>query len=252
MTSSELLFSMILAVTKTYQIDHLTLFDTMLKTVLARLDVRPYNHVAETLRLVKETVLVMDFINISDAVQRNLKFQVDQLVPNLQTVFLDSKTGSKSKSIKTDSDSGVVRLSKDHVDSYTSCLQLLQAICQVDDSWAAQVATVCKSAKMAAAFNTYVATMSDRRSWLTVEFMFLAKILAESESGWRKVLAEMVADRDKIGLVSEALKAKNVGDGAVVKKALGLLSLAEVPETCFVATAGEAKEDDIRVAGEET
>ena len=78
MTSSELLFSMILSVTKTYQIDHLTLFDTMLKTVLARLDVRPYNHVAETLRLVKETVLVMDFINISDAVQRNLKFQVDQ------------------------------------------------------------------------------------------------------------------------------------------------------------------------------
>ena len=83
--------------------DHVALFDVMLKTASARLDSKPYNHVAEALHLVRETILDMELNDVSDASGRNFKFQVDQLLPNLQTVFLDSKTGAKlSRSSKVD------------------------------------------------------------------------------------------------------------------------------------------------------
>merc|ERR550519_2036147 len=243
--SSEILFSFIMEVTKSYSTDHVALFDMMLKTVLARLDVRPYNHVAEALRLVKETILDMELTDVSDATGRNLKFQVDQLLPNLQTVFLDSKTGTKhSRSSKSDPENN--RLSRENLETYTGCLQLLQTIASVE-GWATQVAHICKSSKMSSAYSTHLNDCGPNAEWksnLTVEFLSLAKELSEHDSNWKKVMSELIEDEQKVEMVSETLKS-NCNDPATIRKALVLLSMKDVPENCFVTPKDEREEPTI-------
>lgn len=245
LNSSEILFSFILEVTKSYCTDHVALFDMMLKTVLARLDSKPYNHVSEALRLVKETILDMELKDVSDATGRNLKFQVDQLLPNLQTVFLDSKTGSKhSRSSKVDGEN--VRLSKDNIETYTGCLQLLQTISGVE-GWSAQVASICKSSKMSSAYSTHLSECGPNVEWksnLTVEFLSLAKEMSENDLSWRKVLSELIEDEHKIEMVSETLKS-NCNNPATIKKALKLLSLTDIPENCFVIPKDNLEEPTV-------
>merc|ERR1719508_291436 len=244
--SSEILFSFILEVTKSYSTDYIALFDMMLKTVLARLDVKPYNHVAEALRLVNQTLLDMELTDVSDATGRNLKFQVDQLLPNLQTVFLDSKTGTKhSRSSRPECEASRL-LSRDNLETYVGCLQLLQTISSVE-GWATQVASICKSSKMSSAYATHLNDCGKNVEWksnLTVEFLTLAKDLAENDSSWRKIMAELIEDEGKVEIVSETLKS-NCNNPATIKKALVLLSMKEVPENCFVTPKEEHEEATI-------
>jgi len=246
LTSSSHLFTFLTTLITTYQNDNVQLFDLVLKVVLSRLDVKPYNRVASALTLVKTLIQNMDFTSMPDAVARNLKFQVDQLLPSLLTTFLDSKSGTKLSS-RTKVELAVpAEMDREALASCIECLQLLQVLAGVPlKGWSQAVGDTVKASKMLTAYRGYTDILKELvdRARLTTEFITLAAMLGQ-ENNWGKVAAELLGDKDRVQLVAEILRQEN-SEGSLMKKALDILNKTESPEMMF----GVAKEQEA-VGGE--
>jgi len=242
LTASSQFFSFLKTVLTSYSTDYVVVFDNVLKVVLARLDVKPYNKVSSALILVKTFLQNMDFDSMPDATARNLKFQVDQLLPCLMTTFLDSKSGSKLTSRTKLEQVVPLDLEGEALASCMECLQLLEVIAGVPlKGWKKAVGEIIKATKMGNAFRGYIDLVNDvvLKAKLATEFITLASILGEEENSWNKVVLELIGDKDKINLVAEVLRQESM-EGVVMKKALVILNKTESPEMLFEST----KEDE--------
>jgi len=247
LTTSSLLFTFLNTLITTYHTDNVSLLDMVLKVVLARLDVKPYNRVASALILVETMVQNMDFMSMPDAVSRNLKFQVDQLLPSLMTTFLDSKSGTKLSSRSKVEHSITVEMDKEALASCLQCLQLLQVVAGVPlQGWSQAVGETVKANKMVVAYRSYTDMLKELvdRAKLTTDFLTLASMLGEVENNWSKVVVELIGDKDRVQQVAEILKQENM-EGSFMKKALNILHKTESPELMFGTV-----EYDESVAGE--
>jgi len=231
LSTAAMFFTFLTTLTTSYHTDEVQLFDMVLKAVLLRLDVKPYNKVTSALTLMKTLIQNMDFNSMPDATARNLKFQVDQVLPSLMTSFLDSKSGSKSRS-KAEL-SSAVELDKDALASCIECLELLQVLAMVP-GWKKAVGETVKANKMVIGLRGYVDVLKDMtdKARLTTEFLTVASILGEVDNNWSKVEVELLGDRDRIQMVAEILKQENM-DGNLMKKALALLNKTDSPELMF-------------------
>ena len=216
-----------------YSCDPVTKFDLCLKLVLARLDSKPSGNLETALSLLTGLFSQLDITSLSDAVSRSLKFQVDQLLPSLLGVFVDlgkaSSNGSASKLAKNSKSSGKVDLDRDSLHSCLALLTLLQTIANVDlDNWNKAVASGVKSSKMMLAFKTICEQIKapGDRALVTVEMMTLSSLLAEADSGWRTVHAELSGDRERLLSVMELVRREKLEAGTL-KKALRLLNSIE-------------------------
>eukprot|EP00090_Calanus_glacialis_P002035 TRINITY_DN11524_c0_g1_i1.p1 TRINITY_DN11524_c0_g1~~TRINITY_DN11524_c0_g1_i1.p1 ORF type:complete len:825 (+),score=377.38 TRINITY_DN11524_c0_g1_i1:53-2527(+) len=247
LTTSSHLFTFLTTLTTTFHTDNVQLFDIVLKVVLARLDVRPYNKVTSALILVKTMVQNMDFTSMPDAVARNLKFQVDQLLPSLMTTFLDSKSGTKLSSRSKLEQATSVELDREAMASCMECLQLLQVMANVPlKGWRQAVGETVKANKMVMGYRGYIDMLKELvdRAKLTTEFLTLANILGDVDNNWGKVVTELLGDKDRIKMVAEILRQDNM-EGTFMKKALAILNKTDSPEMMF----GSVKEEEA-VGGE--
>ena len=232
--SASNLFTFIKCLLTNYSCDTVAMFDICLKLVLSRLDSKPSTSLDTALHLLTTIFTMIDFSIMSDAVARNLKFQVDQLLPSLLSVFVDlSKTGSSGSASKLASgkQGKKVDIDKEGLASCCECLVLLQTIAQVTlDGWTKAVAVGVKSSKMLLAFKTTIEHLKDisSRARLSVEMMTLASKLGDVDSGWRSIQGELTTDKDRVRLLLDLVKMDHVEPG-VMKKALTLLSTIENP-----------------------
>lgn len=233
LSTASILFTFLNTLTNTYHTDEVQLFDMVLKVVLARLDVKPYNKVTSAFTLLKTLVQNMDFTSMPDAIARNLKFQVDQVLPSLMTSFLDSKSGSKSRSKGEVTMS--VEMDKEAMTSCVECLQLLQVLASVPQKgWKQAVGDSLKANKMMIGFKSYIDTLKEvaDRARFTTEFLTVASVLGDVDNNWSKVEAELLGDKDRVQVVAEVLKQDQM-DGVLMKKALAILNKTESPEVMF-------------------
>jgi len=238
-STASMFFTFLTTLTTSYHTDEVQLFDMVLKAVLLRLDVKPYNKVTSALTLMKTLVQNMDFNSMPDAIARNLKFQVDQVLPSLMTSFLDSKSGSKSRT-KVEATTHI-GMDKEALASCIECLELLLVVAMVPQTgWQKAVGETVKANKMVTGFRAYIDILKDvaDRARLTTVFITLASVLGEVDSTWSKVVVELMGDRDRIQLVAEILKQDNM-DGNLMKKALEILKKTDSPETMFRVTQEE-------------
>jgi len=238
-STASMFFTFLTTLTTSYHTDEVQLFDMVLKAVLLRLDVKPYNKVTSALTLMKTLVQNMDFNSMPDAIARNLKFQVDQVLPSLMTSFLDSKSGSKSRT-KVEATTHI-GMDKEALASCIECLELLLVLAMVPQTgWQKAVGETVKANKMVTGFRAYVDILKDvaDRARLTTVFITLAAVLGEVDSTWSKVVVELMGDKDRIQLVAEILKQDNM-DGNLMKKALEILKKTDSPETMFRVTQEE-------------
>jgi len=234
-------FSFLTTLITSYNTDNVQIFDMVLKVVLLRLDVKPYNRVTTAMTLVTRLIQNLDFSTMPDAVARNLKFQVDQLLPSLMTSFLDSKRGSKLSSGKGDS-ALPVELDKEALSSCLECLQLLQELAIIPlNGWKQAVAETVKPNKMMTGYKGYSEVISEivDKAKITTEFLTLAHLLGEMDNNWQKVVVELMGDKSRIQLVAEVLRLKGM-DGNIMKKALTILSKTDSPETLFGISENKA------------
>jgi len=239
-STASMFFTFLTTLTTSYHTDEVQLFDMVLKAVLLRLDMKPYNKVTSALNLMKTLVQNMDFNAMPDAIARNLKFQVDQVLPSLMTSFLDSKSGSKSRT-KIEATTLPV-LDKEALASCIECLELLQVVAMVPQTgWRKAVGETVKANKMVTGFRAYIDMLKELtdRARLTTVFITVASVLGEVDSNWSKVEVELMGDKDRIQLVAEILKQNNM-DGNIMKKALEILKKTDSPETMF----GVIKEEE--------
>jgi len=222
-TTSDLLFSFLSEVISTYQTDHLAIFDHMIKLVIARLDAKPLVQLVSALKLVKNSVLAIDFNSsqLSSAEEKNLKFQVDQLLPSLNSLL-----GGKVKT-------------KDTLQSTLACLDLLQVVAKVP-GWGEQVGQTVKSTKAQQAYMAHLSIDKLRGQYgvLTTEIMTLALQLGETSGSWSKMAREMLNNRERIDMVAETLKSDRL-DGGIMKKSLDILAKVDSPETYFMNDENE-------------
>jgi len=238
-STASMFFTFLTTLTTSYHTDEVQLFDMVLKAVLLRLDVKPYNKVTSALTLMKTLVQNMDFNSMPDAIARNLKFQVDQVLPSLMTSFLDSKSGSKNRT-KVEATTHI-GMDKEALASCIECLELLLVLAMVPQTgWQKAVGETVKANKMVTGFRAYVDILKDvaDRARLTTVFITLAAVLGEVDSTWSKVVVELMGDKDRIQLVAEILKQDNM-DGNLMKKALEILKKTDSPETMFRVTQEE-------------
>jgi len=238
-STASMFFTFLTTLTTSYHTDEVQLFDMVLKAVLLRLDVKPYNKVTSALTLMKTLVQNMDFNSMPDAIARNLKFQVDQVLPSLMTSFLDSKSGSKSRT-KVEATTHI-GMDKEALASCIECLELLLVVAMVPQTgWQKAVGETVKANKMVTGFRAYIDILKDvaDRARLTTVFITLASVLGEVDSTWSKVVVELMGDKDRIQLVAEILKQDNM-DGNLMKKALEILKKTDSPETMFRVTQDE-------------
>ena len=250
--SAILLFTFVSVLLSTYSCDLVSKFDLCHKLVLARIDAKPVTNLRTALALMTSLFAKLEAGSVSDAVSRNLKFQVDQLLPSLLSVFVDisksttsgsasklasSKQSSKTTAAKTD-------LDREAVASCLECLQLLHTIAEVNlEGWTKTVASGVKSSKMTMAFKT----ISDQtrelgdRARLTVEMVTLSSALAQVDSGWRSVETELVNDQERVKLVIDLVKMDNV-EGRTLKHALSILNEIEIPLDMLDTDEGKTKE----------
>jgi len=226
-TTADLLFSFLSEVTSTYQTDHLVIFDHMIKLVIARLDAKPLVQLVSALMLVKSSVLAIDFNSskLSSAEEKNLKFQVDQLLPSLNSLL-----GGKVKS-------------KDTLQTLLACLDLLQVVSRVP-GWGEQVGQTVKYNKVHQAYMAHLSVDKLRGQYgvLTTEVITLAIQLGETSGSWSKMAQDMVNNRERIDMVAETLKSDRL-DGGIMKKALNILSKVDSPETYFLNDVEEKKDE---------
>jgi len=238
-STASMFFTFLTTLTTSYHTDEVQLFDMVLKAVLLRLDVKPYNKVTSALTLMKTLVQNMDFNSMPDAMARNLKFQVDQVLPSLMTSFLDSKSGSKSRT-KVEPVTNI-GMDKESLASCIECLELLLVVAMVPQTgWQKAVGETVKANKMVTGFRAYIDMLKDLadRAKLTTVFITVAAVLGEVDSNWNKVVVELMGDKDRIQLVAEILKQDNM-DGNLMKKALEILKKTDSPETMFRVTQEE-------------
>ena len=217
-----------------YSCDPVTKFDLCLKLVLARLDSKPTGNLETALRLLSGLFSRLDVSSLSDAVSRSLKFQVDQLLPSLLSVFVDlgkaSSSGSASKLSKNNKSSGKGDLDRDSLQSCLALLTLLQTIANVDlDNWNKAVASGVKSSKMMLGFKTICEQIKapEDRALVTVEMMTLSSLLSEADSGWRTAHAELSGDKERLHCVMELVTREKLEAG-ILKRALRLLNSTEI------------------------
>ena len=207
-----------------------------------RLDAKPSNNLSSTLSFMSQLLKRIDFTAMSEAVARNLKFQIDQLLPSLLSMFVDStkaSTSSKSSGGKTSrQDTAQSELEPELYQSLVMCLTLLETISLVEqDGWSQSVAVNVKATKMMSAYVGSCSSLADvgERARLTVEFLSLAALLAEADTTWSTVEQLLLADHERVDLVSSFVRMENT-DGATMKKALRLLSKIDSPEMLDQAT----------------
>ena len=228
-----------------YSCDPVTKFDLCLKLVLARLDSKPLGNLETALHLLTGLFSQLDVSSLSDAASRSLKFQVDQLLPGLLSVFVDLgkiSSGSASKLSKNSKPSNKGDLDRESMQSSMALLTLLQSIANVDlDNWNKAVASGVKSTKMMLAFKTISEQIKapGDRALVTVEMMTLSSLLSEADSSWRTAHAELSGDRERLHCVMELVRREKL-EAATLKKALRLLNSIE---TSFDILDEETVED---------
>ena len=256
--SARLLFTFISVLLGTYSCDLVSKFDLCHKLVLARMDAKPVTNLRTALALMTSLFAKLEAGSVSDAVSRNLKFQVDQLLPSLLSVFVDisksttsgsaSKLASSKQSSKT---TAAVKtdLDREAVTSCLECLQLLHTIAEVNlEGWTKTVASGVKSSKMTMAFKTIIDQTRELgvRARLTVEMVTLSSALAQVDSGWRSVETELVNDQERVKLVMDLVKMDNV-EGRTLKHALSILNEIEIPLVMLDTDEGKTKESPMKV-----
>ena len=230
MTSATYLFSFMTYLVTKYMCDHVAMFDLCLKTVLLRLDSKPITSLSSAMTLLTNIFNKMEFSSMSGAISRNIKFQVDQLLPSLLSMFVEiSKSTSPSsasklasKQIKTEKK----EIDKEALNSCIDCLILLQTIAQIDiEGWRKSVASGVKSTKITVAFKAVSDSVKDisEKAKLSVEMLMLSSILAEVDQGWRTVNGDLINDKERINLVLHAVRSPST-ENQVLKKALALLN----------------------------
>jgi len=229
-TSATYLFSFMTYLVTKYMCDHVAMFDLCLKTVLLRLDSKPITSLSSAMTLLTNIFNKMEFSSMSGAISRNIKFQVDQLLPSLLSMFVEiSKSTSPSsasklasKQIKTEKK----EIDKEALNSCIDCLILLQTIAQIDiEGWRKSVGSGVKSTKITVAFKAVSDSVKDisEKAKLSVEMLMLSSILAEVDQGWRTVNGDLINDKERINLVLHAVRSPST-ENQVLKKALALLN----------------------------
>jgi len=229
-TSASFLFSFMTCLVTKYTCDHVAMFDLCLKTVLLRLDSKPITSLSSAMTLLTNIFNKMEFSSMSDAISRNIKFQVDQLLPSLLSMFVEiSKSTSQNSASKLASKQVKIEkkeMEKESLNSCIDCLILLQTIAQIDiDGWKKSVASGVKSTKITVAFKAVSDSVKDtsEKAKLSVEMLTLSSILSEVDSGWRTVNNELINDKEKVYLVLHSVRSSNT-ENPVLKKALTLLN----------------------------
>lgn len=188
--------------------DNIIIFNKIIKVVLARLEVKPFTEVNNTLALL---ILSLERIVLEDltaADKRNLKFQVDQLLPCLQTVYNSSAVDPNGR------------------ECMLTCLELLQLLTGLE-----QLAGAVSPDKMATTFKkgfNDASTKATLKSELAVEFLSLVHLLVSNESssskGWSKVKEELMSNNEVMQAVAAVLRS-NEHRGCVSKKAVAIMAL---------------------------
>lgn len=222
-STSELLFSFLVEIVKGFQTDHIALFDAIIKFAHARLESKPLTKLVPTFDLINVFVNSIDFnsSNLSSAEEKNLKFQVDQLLPSINII-----ASGKNKN-------------EDFIETFVACLRSLQVIATVP-GWSESVNATIKTVKIQQVYNGLVEGNRKEQSVLTTEFLSLCLQLGES-GNWLKIGQEMAGNRERVNMVAEVLKRDNI-PGDVMRKALNILAKIDSPELYFL---GKAEDEEL-------
>ena len=200
-----------------YKCDHVTVFDQTLKMILIRLDAKPNQQVSSALDFLIQLLGRIDFGSLPDAPVRNIKFQLDQLLPSLISLLVDFQ---KARAF-----------SPEMLASLLKCLTLLETIALLElEGWSQSVAVNLKSSKLMLAYKGCCEALDEveDRARLTVEFLSLSSLLAELDHSWSKVEAELLGDPARVSLLTALLRLENT-EGQTMKKTLRLLSKVSCP-----------------------
>lgn len=214
--------------------DPVSTYDQTLKMIMMRLDAKPCTDLHTALDFMIEMFNRIDFAAMTDATARNLKFQVDQLLPSLMNFFVNyTKSIPKSSAGKSaHQDPNDPELEPEMFQSLVTCLTLLETISQVElEGWSESVAVNVKATKMMSSYISSCSCLTDQqdRARLTVEFLSLSSLLSVVDSSWSRVEAQLLADKERVGLVSSFVRMEKT-EGSSLKKALQLLGKVDSPE----------------------
>ena len=211
-----------------YKADYVTVFDQTLKMVLLRLDAKPNQQVSSALDFLTQLLGRLDFGCLPDAAVRNIKFQLDQLLPSLVSLPVEFQ---KATSRTGGGGGGGRPLEPEMFSSLLACFALLETIAQMDlEGWSQSVAVNVKSSKLMLAYKGCCEALTELedRARLTVEFLSLSGLLAEVDDTWTRVEAELLGDPTKVSLLTTQLRLEKT-DGPTMKKTLRLLSKVSCP-----------------------
>ena len=217
MTGASQIFTLMTGIVTSYKCDHVTVFDQTLKMILIRLDAKPNQQVSSALDFLIQLLGRIDFGSLPDAPVRNIKFQLDQLLPSLISLLVDFQ---KARAF-----------SPEMLASLLKCLTLLETIALLElEGWSQSVAVNLKSSKLMLAYKGCCEALDEveDRARLTVEFLSLSALLAELDHSWSKVEAELLGDPARVSLLTALLRLENT-EGQTMKKTLRLLSKVSCP-----------------------
>ena len=240
MTGASQIFTLMTGIVTSYKCDHVTVFDQTLKMILIRLDAKPNQQVSSALDFLIQLLGRIEFSSLSDAAVRNIKFQLDQLLPSLVSLPVDFH---KAKTLEPEMFASLLK-----------CLTLLETIALLElDGWSQSVAVNIKSSKLMLAYKGCCEALNEveDRARLTVEFLSLSALLAELDDSWSRVEAELLSDPARVSLLTSQLRLENT-EGATMQKTLRLLSKVSCPQLfeeeatpALVASKGPAGDQEL-------
>ena len=240
MTGASQIFTLMTGIVTSYKCDHVTVFDQTLKMILIRLDAKPNQQVSSALDFLIQLLGRIEFSSLSDAAVRNIKFQLDQLLPSLVSLPVDFH---KAKTLEPEMFASLLK-----------CLTLLETIALLElDGWSQSVAVNIKSSKLMLAYKGCCEALNELedRARLTVEFLSLSALLAELDDSWSRVEAELLSDPARVSLLTSQLRLENT-EGATMQKTLRLLSKVSCPQLfeeeatpALVASKGPAGDQEL-------
>ena len=233
-TGASQIFTLMTGIVTSYKCDYVTVFDQTLKMILIRLDAKPNHQVSSALDFVIQLLGRIDFSSLPDAAVRNIKFQLNQLLPSLISLPVDFQKSSSRAG-------GGKPLDPEMFSSLLKCLTLLETIAQMElEGWSESVAVTVKSNKLMLAYKGCCEALTEQedRARLTVEFLSLSALLAEVDETWSRLEAELLGDPANVGLLTSQLRLENT-DGFTMKKTLRLLSKVSCPQLFEEASPAE-------------
>ena len=225
MTGASQIFTLMTGIVTSYKCDYVTVFDQTLKMILLRLDAKPNQQVSSALDFLIQLLGRIEFCSLPDAAVRNIKFQLNQLLPSLISLPVEFQKSSARTG-------GGRPLDPEMFSSLLNCLALLETIAQMElEGWSQSVAVTVKSSKLMLACKGCCEALTEQedRARLTVEFLSLSALLAEVDDTWSRVETELLGDPANVGLLTFQLRLENT-EGPTMKKTLRLLSKVSCPQ----------------------